>query len=99
MRTRRIVEDMVGAAEAAPSADDDDDEGDEKTRAEEEEERRRRKKEREDRLIQGEDKPMDPATLPDGEPEIEIESLIIPAVKGLHDKHVQAVAARNKASS
>ena len=42
---------------------------------------------------------MDPATLPDGEPEIEIESLIIPAVKGLHDKHVQAVAARNKASS
>ena len=95
-RTQTGVEDMVGAAEAAPSANDDDDEGDEKTRAEEEEERRRRKKEREDRLIQGEDMPMDPATLPDGEPEIEIESLIIPAVKALHDKHVQAVAARNK---
>ncbi|KAK9776319.1 putative DNA/pantothenate metabolism flavoprotein C-terminal domain-containing protein [Seiridium cardinale] len=40
------------------------------------------------------DKPMDPATLPEGEPEMEIESLIIPAVKELHDKHVDASRAR-----
>ncbi|RYP89712.1 hypothetical protein DL770_004153 [Monosporascus sp. CRB-9-2] len=46
--------------------------------------------------LPGDDKPMDPASLPDGEPEIEIESLIIPAVKGLHDKHIRSVAARNK---
>ncbi|KAI1186892.1 DNA/pantothenate metabolism flavoprotein [Nemania serpens] len=39
--------------------------------------------------------PMDPASLPDGEPEMEIESLIIPAVEALHDKHVEAVRARN----
>ena len=44
----------------------------------------------------GDDKPMDPALLPEGEPEVEIESLIIPAVQGLHDKHIQAVAARNR---
>ncbi|RWA14231.1 hypothetical protein EKO27_g846 [Xylaria grammica] len=42
--------------------------------------------------------PMDPASLPEGEPEMEIESLIIPAVQSLHDKHVEAVAARNLAS-
>lgn len=35
------------------------------------------------------DKPMDPATLPEGEPGMEIESLIIPAVQELHDKHVE----------
>jgi phosphopantothenate-cysteine ligase len=39
--------------------------------------------------------PMDPATLPEGEPEMEIESLIIPAVEALHTKHVESVAARN----
>ncbi|KAH8158605.1 hypothetical protein CIB48_g9645 [Xylaria polymorpha] len=39
--------------------------------------------------------PMDPANLPEGEPEIEIESLIIPAVEALHDKHVESVAAKN----
>ncbi|KAI1359038.1 DNA/pantothenate metabolism flavoprotein [Xylaria arbuscula] len=38
--------------------------------------------------------PMDPASLPEGEPEMEIESLIIPAVQALHDKHVASVAAR-----
>ncbi|RYP55962.1 hypothetical protein DL769_010004 [Monosporascus sp. CRB-8-3] len=51
---------------------------------------------RNDRSLLGDDKPIDPASLPEGEPEIEIESLIIPAVKGLHDKHIQSVAARNK---
>ncbi|KAI1427334.1 DNA/pantothenate metabolism flavoprotein [Xylaria sp. FL1777] len=42
--------------------------------------------------------PMDPASLPEGEPEMEIESLIIPAVQALHDKHVQSVAAKNRQS-
>ncbi|KAI1502043.1 DNA/pantothenate metabolism flavoprotein [Biscogniauxia marginata] len=42
----------------------------------------------------GSNKPLDPATLPDGEPEIEIESLIIPAVQELHTKHVEASEAR-----
>ncbi|KAH8193855.1 hypothetical protein TruAng_011979 [Truncatella angustata] len=35
------------------------------------------------------DRPMDPATLPEGEPGMEIESLIIPAVQELHDRHVE----------
>jgi phosphopantothenate-cysteine ligase len=38
----------------------------------------------------GEDKPIDPALLPEGEPEMEIESLIIPAVEELHTGHIQA---------
>lgn len=38
--------------------------------------------------------PMDPAMLPEGEPELEIESLIIPAVEALHTKHVESVAAK-----
>ncbi|KAI0105693.1 DNA/pantothenate metabolism flavoprotein [Nemania sp. FL0031] len=42
--------------------------------------------------------PMDPATLPEGEPEMEIESLIIPAVEALHDKHVASVTAKNKSA-
>ncbi|KAI0017912.1 DNA/pantothenate metabolism flavoprotein [Xylariomycetidae sp. FL0641] len=33
--------------------------------------------------------PMDPATMPEGEPEIEIESLIIPAIEELHSKHIE----------
>ncbi|KAI0400058.1 DNA/pantothenate metabolism flavoprotein [Xylaria palmicola] len=40
--------------------------------------------------------PMDPASLPEGEPEIEIEGLIIPAVEALHDEHVKSV--RGKAA-
>ncbi|KAI5921787.1 DNA/pantothenate metabolism flavoprotein [Camillea tinctor] len=40
--------------------------------------------------------PLDPATLPDGEPEIEIESLIIPAVEELHTRHVESLGARRK---
>ncbi|KAB5562789.1 DNA/pantothenate metabolism flavo protein [Coniochaeta sp. 2T2.1] len=38
----------------------------------------------------GEDRPIDPKLLPEGEPEMEIESLIIPAVEELHDKHIEA---------
>ncbi|KAJ1335822.1 phosphopantothenate--cysteine ligase (ATP) [Microdochium nivale] len=41
-----------------------------------------------------ENKPMDPSSLPEGEPEIEIESLIIPAVRDLHDRHVRDVKTR-----
>jgi len=37
----------------------------------------------------GDDKrPTDPTDLPDGEPEVEIESLIIPAVEALHTNHI-----------
>ncbi|KAK5663202.1 hypothetical protein OQA88_6620 [Cercophora sp. LCS_1] len=36
------------------------------------------------------DEPLDPRTLPEGEPETEIESLIIPAIKALHTKYVEA---------
>lgn len=35
------------------------------------------------------DRPLDPNDLPDGEPELEIESLIIPAVEELHTSHIQ----------
>ncbi|RAL66783.1 hypothetical protein DID88_007566 [Monilinia fructigena] len=34
------------------------------------------------------DEPLDPNELPDGEPELEIESLIIPAVEALHTAHI-----------
>ncbi|KAI0476498.1 DNA/pantothenate metabolism flavoprotein [Xylariaceae sp. FL0804] len=43
----------------------------------------------------GGNKPLDPANLPDGEPEMEIERLIIPAVQELHTKHVESSQARN----
>lgn len=35
------------------------------------------------------DKPLDPNDLPDGEPEMEIESLIIPAVEEMHTGHIK----------
>ncbi len=39
----------------------------------------------------GEDtnKPLDPTSLPEGEPEMEIESLIVPAVEELHGEHIR----------
>jgi phosphopantothenate-cysteine ligase len=37
----------------------------------------------------GEEKPLNPKDLVDWEPEIEIESLIIPAVQELHSAHIQ----------
>jgi phosphopantothenate-cysteine ligase len=40
------------------------------------------------------DRPLDPATLPEGDPEMEIESLIIPAVEELHQKHIDTLKAR-----
>jgi phosphopantothenate-cysteine ligase len=42
----------------------------------------------------GEDRPIDPKLLPEGEPEMEIESLIIPAVEELHAKHIEAYGKR-----
>ncbi|EFQ26709.1 DNA/pantothenate metabolism flavoprotein [Colletotrichum graminicola] len=38
-----------------------------------------------------EDKPLDPSALPEGDPEVEIESLIIPAVQDLHSQHIQSL--------
>lgn len=35
------------------------------------------------------DEPLDPKSLPEGDPDIEIESLIIPAVKDLHTKYLE----------
>ena len=40
--------------------------------------------------------PLAPFDLPDGEPEMEIESLIIPAVEELHTSHIAAAAAKRK---
>lgn len=36
------------------------------------------------------DEPLDPKSLPEGDPPIEIESLIIPAVQELHTKYIQS---------
>lgn len=36
------------------------------------------------------EKPSDPSELPEGEPELEIESLIIPAVQELHGRHIES---------
>ncbi|KAG4433694.1 hypothetical protein IFR05_010833 [Cadophora sp. M221] len=41
------------------------------------------------------DRPLDPRDLPEGEPEMEIESLIIPAVEELHTSHIKKVKARS----
>ena len=41
------------------------------------------------------DRPLDPRDLPEGEPEMEIESLIIPAVEALHSSHIKKVKARS----
>lgn len=40
------------------------------------------------------DKPIDPALLPEGEPEMEIESLIIPAVQELHTRHIETFGSK-----
>ncbi|KAK4102075.1 DFP-domain-containing protein [Parathielavia hyrcaniae] len=37
------------------------------------------------------DEPVDPKSLPEGEPEVEIESLIIPAVQDLHSKYIRII--------
>jgi phosphopantothenate-cysteine ligase len=43
------------------------------------------------------DEPADPKSLPEGEPEVEIESLIIPAVQDLHSKYIRTVEERSNA--
>jgi len=40
------------------------------------------------------DRPLDPSMLPEGEPEMEIESLIIAAVEEAHSRHVDSYRAR-----
>ncbi|KAH8651820.1 DNA/pantothenate metabolism flavoprotein [Tricladium varicosporioides] len=40
------------------------------------------------------EKPLDPKDLPEGEPEMEIESLIIPAVEELHTSHIKKSKSR-----
>jgi len=39
--------------------------------------------------------PVDPKSLPEGDPEVEIESLIIPAVQDLHSKYIQTIERKN----
>jgi phosphopantothenate-cysteine ligase len=39
--------------------------------------------------------PLDPKELPEGDPEMEIESLIIPAVEELHTSHIEKFAKKN----
>ncbi|KAI2605423.1 DFP-domain-containing protein [Hypoxylon fragiforme] len=48
-----------------------------------------------DRGAHEKNEPLDPSMLPEGEPEMEIESLIIPAVEELHSKHIESAAAKN----
>ncbi|KAK4117502.1 phosphopantothenate-cysteine ligase-like protein [Canariomyces notabilis] len=43
------------------------------------------------------DEPLDPKSLPDGEPEVEIESLIIPAVQELHSKYIHTFEEKARA--
>lgn len=40
------------------------------------------------------DRPLDPDTLPEGEPEVEIESLIIPALEEVHTRHIREARGR-----
>ena len=42
------------------------------------------------------DEPLDPRTLPEGDPEMEIEGLIIPAVKEMHDRYIEEFGRRQK---
>ncbi|KAL2020975.1 hypothetical protein VTK56DRAFT_7749 [Thermocarpiscus australiensis] len=43
------------------------------------------------------DEPLDPRNLPEGEPEVEIESLIIPAVQELHSKYIRSIEEKGRA--
>ncbi|KAJ2891798.1 putative dna pantothenate metabolism flavoprotein [Zalerion maritima] len=51
-------------------------------------------KEGEGEATPSEDKPMDPKMLPEGEPVMEIEGLIIPAVEELHEEHIRGFRER-----
>lgn len=50
-------------------------------------------------VVRDEERPLDPADLPDGEPEIEIESLIIPAVERLHGGHIANAEGKSSSST
>ncbi|CAN8100322.1 unnamed protein product [Discula destructiva] len=41
-----------------------------------------------------EDRPLDPSLLPEGDPDVEIESLIIPALEDVHTLHIQEARAK-----
>lgn len=41
-----------------------------------------------------EDRPMDPSLLPEGDPDVEIESLIIPALEEAHTSHIKEARAK-----
>lgn len=41
-----------------------------------------------------EDRPMDPSLLPEGDPDVEIESLIIPALEQVHTSHIREARAK-----
>lgn len=43
------------------------------------------------------DEPLDPKSLPEGDPDVEIESLIIPAVQELHTKYIRSVEGKGEA--
>lgn len=42
------------------------------------------------------DKPLDPALLPEGDPDVDIESLIIPALQELHTAHIREAGTEGK---
>jgi phosphopantothenate---cysteine ligase (ATP) len=39
--------------------------------------------------IVADDEPLDPKSLPEGDPDVEIEGLIIPAVEDLHTEYIK----------
>lgn len=45
-----------------------------------------------------EDRPLDPSLLPEGDPDVEIESLIIPALEKVHTIHVQEAKVKSSAN-
>lgn len=53
-------------------------------------------KEAADHAVVPSDRPLDPALLPEGDPDVEIESLIIPALEELHTVHIRDASGANK---
>lgn len=49
-----------------------------------------------DHTVVPSDRPLDPALLPEGDPDVEIESLIIPALEELHTVHIREASGANK---
>jgi phosphopantothenate-cysteine ligase len=51
---------------------------------------------RADGAVEESDEPMDPSAMPEEEPDVEIESLIVPAVEDMHTQHIKAAPAKRK---